>query len=123
MEHKLSLSTIAVDHQRHNDFWYRLRKNIILELKKSLVVFSQVYFVVRIILVTLNGALEFLFSFSVIKEIAAVALPPLIVYVVGQYLTVIPTFFVLILMFLPIRYTGGLLVVAVLYSFFDVLLV
>ncbi len=121
MEHQ-ALTHIDKSHHKGASFWLRFRKNLIIETKKSMRVFSFFSVINAVVSTLFYGFISFLFSFSVTKEIAKVIFPPLFVFFVGQYLTIIPTFFVIILMFLPIMYTRAVLPLAVVYSFFYVFL-
>lgn len=114
-----------VDKNNHKSasFWVRFKKNLIIETKKSMSVFSFFSIVNAVVSTLFYGFISFLFSFSFTKEIAKVIFPPLFVFLVGEYLTIIPTFFVIILMFLPIAYTGMILSFATVYSFFYVFLI
>lgn len=123
MEHQLHATHTGNHHAHgaHDDFLVRFRQNLWKEIKSVLYWF---FFVVYSILFSLlYGFLMWLFEFDDAKAVAAVIVPPLVVYFVGQYLTLIPTFFVLVLMMLPLRRSGGILAIAMVASFFAVFLI
>ena len=123
MEHQLHAPHIENHHAHgaHDDFLVRFRHNLWKEIKSVLYWFFFATYSISFSL--LYGFLIWLFEFDDTKAVAAIILPPLVVYFVGQYLTLIPTLFVLMLMLLPLRRSGGILAIAVVASFFAVFLI
>jgi fatty acid desaturase len=108
-------------HTLHDDFLVRFRQNLLKETKWGLSVLSFVLY--TIILTTLIGFIQWLFEFDEVKAFFGVLFPPFFIYYFGEYLTLIPTFFVIVLMMLPLRQSSGILMLAVVCSFFMVFLI
>ncbi len=117
-----------------SDFLIRFRKNLIRELVSVLQYFS---FFIRVVMVTFFGVLTFLGEFSILKTILQIVLPPVMIFVFGKYLTVLPMYLVIFLSSVPVVIFAlyntvlskitlviiGFISISVVYSLFAIFLV
>lgn len=101
-------------------FFARFKKNLLLEVKRTGVVLFAAY---AISMSLLYGALKFMFEFSYPKEVFAFLLPPIVIFLAAQYLTLLPTFLALVLACVEKKIAGKILGFAMIASFFIVFLV
>jgi hypothetical protein len=125
MEHPIhEIHTNEVDHHahtKHDDFLVRFRQNLKKETKWGI---SLLRFIFYTILSTfLYGFIKWLFEFGEAKAFFAVIMPPLLVYLLGEYLTLIPVFFVVALMLVPFKQATRILSFAIVCSFFIIFLI
>jgi hypothetical protein len=118
------IHTNEVDHHaytEHDDFLVRFRQNLKKETKWAL---SLLRFIFYAILSTfLYGFIKWLFEFDEAKAFFAVIVPPIVVYLLGEYLTLIPVFFVVALMLVPFKQATRILSLAIVCSFFIIFLI
>lgn len=118
--HVRHLTKEPLTHGHHNTFLVRFQKNLLLEISKALLVLRTFFVFVSSIV---YGALLFLFDFDIVKDVFWFLFPYLAFYVIGLYLTLLPMYVVIILIFLPTRIKWPILSLAVFFSFFIVFLV
>jgi hypothetical protein len=64
------------------------------------------------------GALLFVLSISQVRLLLGKILPYIVIYCVGTYFTLLPAYLVIPLVFIPIKFTGPILLLSVVLSFF-----
>lgn len=115
-----SHTTSARQNYSYKDFIIRLGKN---SKHESIVALRQLYFLYRVIVVTIGGFLFFIFGFSLMKEIFKAVSRILFIYITVVYLTLLPTYVFFFLVLLPMKWTGRILGIAVFYAFFSTFLI
>lgn len=63
---------------------------------------TDIIFTVKMIVVTASGVLMFIFGFPISMIIMGIIMPPLMVYLIGKYLTLLPMYIVIILVVLTL---------------------
>ena len=113
-EHTLSYDT----------FLTRFRKNLIKEFVSILISIREI---LSVFLVSIVGVILFVFEFSLFKKVLSVVLPPVAIFLIGKYLTLLPMYAVIPLtvasIFFPSKFFMLIIGLAILISFFIVLLV
>lgn len=119
MQHRQIMSQ-SLHGSRLHTFLSNFSKKIVSEVIKSVVLVRD--FIITIASLLL-GAVLFIFEFEKVKMIAGFVFPFLLVYLVGEFLTILPFFAVIALMLIPKRVTMVVLPLLVVYSFFSVVLI
>lgn len=78
----------------HDDFLARFRKNLLIELLAALKVMRAIILITMALFV---GIVVFLGQFNFLKIVLALIIPPLFIFVVGSYFTLLPTALVVVI--------------------------
>ena len=85
-------------------------------LRGVLVVFQYISFIGGLILISIGGIVLFVLEFAPVQTVVTFILTRLGVYLLAEYLTVLPTYIVILLVLLPIKFS---LPIALICSFFS----
>jgi hypothetical protein len=116
--HATSPSTIIT--ASHNTFFVRFRRNLVLEIKSFLRTFRIVF---NLFNVVWYGFLLFLFGFDTVQQVAKILFPIIAIYIIVTYCTLLPTYSVIFFVAIPMKWTGRILSIAVVYAFFTTFLI
>lgn len=64
------------------------------------------------------GLIMFLFEFSLPKTVVGTLLPPVLIYLIGTYMTLLPSYIVIPLIFAPARIAWSVLGISMIVGFF-----
>jgi hypothetical protein len=122
MEHQLQVTHGENHHAHgaHDDFLVRFRQNLWKEIRSFLYWFFFVFY--SVLGTFFRGTFDWMLTFSEVRIFLGVLVPPFAIYFFGKYLTLIPMFFVVLLACVPLKRAGGVLVLAMVVSFFIVFL-
>lgn len=97
--HTTEVHTSTKSHhtRKRSDFLVRVVHNMATVVKA---IIADSIFIVKMIIVTTSGMCMFIFGFPVTVLIIGAIMPPLVVYLVGKYLTLLPMYIVFILVVL-----------------------
>lgn len=118
-EHIKHVDTHA--HSTQDDFLVRFRQNLLKETKWGISLLRFIFY--TILSAFFYGFITWLFEFDEVKAFFAVIMPPLVIYFLGEYLTLIPIFFVVALMLVPFKQATRILSFAIVCSFFIIFLI
>ena len=111
-------------HQRKHTSW----GNFLVFIKKNFIVllttskrFISIF--IAVISTLEYGLISFLFEFSLPKTIVGIVLPPVLVYLIGTYMTLLPSYVVIPLIFAPARIAWSVLGISMIVSFFKIFLI
>jgi hypothetical protein len=93
-------------------FWGRFFSHLAHELALPREVF-------RIIMASVVAGILYVLEFKMVGNVLKVVAPPLVIFLVVQYLTLLPTFFAFVLMIFPITHSAPVFV----FSFISSLLI
>ena len=82
-----------------------------------------IYMFFSVVIISIGGFLLYLLDFAFIKSFALFVYPRILVYLSGQYLTLLHPYLVIALVFLPTKYSFPIVLVSSLASLFIVLMV
>lgn len=85
-------------------------------LRGVLLVFQYIYFILSLIVISIGGIVLFVLEFAPVQTVVTFIVTRLGVYLIAEYLTVLPTYMVIILVLMPIKFS---LPIALLCSFFS----
>lgn len=122
--HYENVPTLSSYHQRKRTSWGNflvfLKKNFIVLLTTS----KQFISIFIAVISTLEyGLISFLFEFSLPKTIVGIVLPPVLVYLIGTYMTLLPSYVVIPLIFAPAKIAWSVLGISMIVSFFKIFLI
>ncbi len=116
MEHAPQVNTKKYSRK---EFWKRFKKNLNLELENS-------WRILALVIISILGFFLFLFGFALVKGIFDEIKPYIIIFLVGSYLTLLPFFVIVGLLFVTLfkpQIAFGILGLSVISSFFILVLI
>lgn len=102
------------------NFWNVYTKNVLREIKQ---VVQQLHFLYTIIAISFIGFIIFLAKFHFLTTIIKIGMAVLGVYSIVKYATVLPMESLFLFLVMSPKWTGMVLSLAVVYSFFKVILI
>lgn len=120
----MSVNNHETQHLRHHSsshltleiFLTRFKKNIRKDLK-------NIQDILVFVVTSLYGVLLFLLDFEMVNKVLGIILPPLFIYFTGTYMTLLPYYVVIPLVFIPKQYSLPIIGLSVVLSFFIVFMV
>lgn len=79
---------------------------------------KAIYMAINLFVLTIGGAILHILDFEIVTTILGIIFPRLVIYVVGQYLTLLPTYILVILLFLPIGVSIPVVAISSFFSLF-----
>jgi hypothetical protein len=120
MEYAPSTQTTIQIAKGGSSFWRVYKKNVQQECKRAI---QQLYFLCKILAVSLVGFFIFLLKFPLIAKVLRISIALLCLYGIVKYATILPVESFFLFLILPPKWTGAILSIAVVYSFFEVILI
>ena len=128
--HATEVSDSARSHHgnNHGDFLMRVGKGAFKKLQTELrSILTEGIFCIKMILLAILGFIIFLFGFPLTVVAVGIIFPPIIVYFLGKYFTLLPMYIVMVLVILTLfpskKAVFPFLGLAIFLSFFVVFLV
>lgn len=95
------------------------KNNVIADFFKGLLaIFQYIYFVLSLVVLSVGGVLLFLLEFAIVKSVTSFIFARLGIYLMAQYLTVLPTYIVILLVLLPVKFSLPITLVVSIFSLF-----
>lgn len=122
--HKAHSDSFNNGHGNRHDFLIRLKKNLVLESKKTLRLLRLWNASISTLF---RGGLEFLLLFSSTRSFLGVVMPVLMTFLIARYMTLLTPFFVYFLTALALGVAFGkisrILFMCMVYAFFTIFMI